>query len=397
MELEDDPPPFDVVQWLSGPDREDFPWDVRVSAPFLTLQQRSAVEIRAFFDGGILRERPVPHDLHFVVKVATGDNHWVPGCSHTRVPFPPQVGRFHAIEFADNVYLRPGLYTIALIAYDPILNKGNIWRRQVKVDALKKDKLPELDRNLRNIDFTSKDHPMAEGREWLPVNNKRSLCIDIVANTSMDWYLNPGLGRYWTAPHYSRAARIREPSVKLTDVLQVASVLSHLGLQKGRVRVSIVDVLRVKTYLNREDAAVLDWQRANRIIEAGNPPTVDKDALASQTQASAYLVDKLSEILEDDACAPGMEHPLKIVIVVSTDMVFAKHTPIRQIVPQGPASVLFFHYRIPKGIPADDDLGKMLKPANPRTVTVRDGLSFRKDLADLISHLERIGGRTDAK
>ena len=138
----------------------------------------------------------------------------------------------------------------------------------------------------------------------------------------------------------------------------------------------------------REDAADLDWQRAGQVVGTKAPPSIDIDSLASQPQASAYLLDKLHEILEDDACAPGKESPLKIVIVVGTDMVFAKHTPIRQIAPQDPASVLFFHFRT-RFIPAADDLSKMLKMTNCKAYTFQNGSSFREDLADLISRLEK--------
>ena len=70
-EANGDGPPFDVDRWLSGPDREDFRWDVQVSFPFLTLQQRYRVKIGALFDGGGLRHSTIQHDLHFVLKVAT--------------------------------------------------------------------------------------------------------------------------------------------------------------------------------------------------------------------------------------------------------------------------------------------------------------------------------------
>ena len=82
---------------------------------------------------GGLRHSAIQHDLHFVLKVATGDSNWVPGYSHTRVPFPPQEYNFNVIDFSDGVYLRPGRYTLALIVYDPILKKGNLWRKRVKV------------------------------------------------------------------------------------------------------------------------------------------------------------------------------------------------------------------------------------------------------------------------
>ena len=386
-EANEDGPPFDVDRWLNGPDREDFPWDVQASYPSLTLQQRYRVEIRVLFDGGGLRHSAIQHDLHFVLKVASGDSNWVPGYSHTRVPFPPQEYNFNVIDFSDSVYLRPGRYTIALIVFDPILKKGNLWRKRVKVSPISGNILPELDRDLPDIEFTSKERPLAEGKEWLPVKNSRSLCIDIVANISMDWHHERRLGVFYSA---SGRGWSSSPRVTSTDILQVASVLSHLGLRKGRVRVSIVDPLWMKTLFNREDAAVFDWQRASQVVEMRDPDTIDIGLLVSKMQASAYLVDKLQEILKVGACAPGTESPLKIVIVVSTHMVFAKQTVIRQVVPQDPASVRFFHFRIPKGIPADDDLYKMLKSANPQTITVADGLSFRKELAVLISRLENL-------
>jgi len=182
-ELKNDPLPSYINKWLDGPEREDFPWDVRISTPSLVLQQRNMVEIRAYFDGGSLRNRTSPQDLHFVLRVATEDNTWVPEYSHNCVPFPPQDSSFNVLEFTDQVYLRPGLYTVALIAFDPILQKGNVWRKRVKVPRHKSDKLPQLDRDLRNVAFTSKEQPLAEGRLWLPVKNNRSLCIDIVVNT----------------------------------------------------------------------------------------------------------------------------------------------------------------------------------------------------------------------
>jgi len=396
--------PFDVDQWLNGPDREDFSWDVRVSRPNLTLQQRYKVEITANFDGGRLRDRTTEHDLHFVLKVATEDNNWVPGYSHTRILFPLQVDKFNIVVLRDYVYLRPGSYTIALIAYDPILSKGNVWRKRVKVSPLRGDKLPELDRDLPYVEFPSKAPHLAApqlagGREWLPVKNNRSLCIDIVVNTSMDWDHKPDLGVQHPAA-WQAYARPRTPTVNLESILQVASVLSHLEPREGRVRVSVVDTLRMKTLADREDAGVFDWlhvsrrtddwQNNSRLIERNNRDTIDDDWSSSQPQACAYLLEKLQEILDDNACMFGTESTLKIVILVSTDMVFPENTTIDQIAPQDLDSIRFFHFKIPKGISADDDLQEMLKQTKPRKVTVRESGSFRKDLADLISRLEQL-------
>jgi len=43
---------------------------------------------------------------------------------------------------------------------------------------------------------------------------------------------------------------------------------------------------------------------SGRQVVGTKSASIDIDSLASQPQASAYLLDKLHEILEDDACAP---------------------------------------------------------------------------------------------
>jgi hypothetical protein len=57
---QEDEPPFNVEQWLNGPDREDFPWDVRISRPSLTFQQRYRVNIWAYFNADRLRKMLKP-------------------------------------------------------------------------------------------------------------------------------------------------------------------------------------------------------------------------------------------------------------------------------------------------------------------------------------------------
>ena len=381
----DDAPPFNVDQWLYGPDREDFSWSADIFPPILTLQQRYSVRVRASFyiRSDIVGDQTIPQDFHFVLKVAAGDGNWIPQYSYTRIPFPSKEDKYQILEFRDAVYLRPGLYTIALIAYDAISGKGNILHKRVTVSPVKRDKLPELDRDLPKVEFTSDERPLAKGREWLPVNNQRSLCIDIIANTSMDPYHHPTMGRNSTGRGPLRTGN------QSTPILQVASVLSHLGLSSGRVRVSIVDTLRMQTLFHREDASGFDWKRASQIATAKPSPTIDIDLVASQTQASAYLHDRVQEILEDSGCASGTEIPLKTVIVVSTDMVFPADTLIREIALPNRDSVRFFHFKIPMGDLAYDDLHKMLKRTEAKAFTVRNGASFRKNLADLIAYLEK--------
>jgi len=375
-------PPFDVDQWLRGPDRKEFSWTVSASSS-LTLQQRHILQVTAIIPGKRLPVSYVGRDLHFVLKIAAADNRWIPGYSYTRVPVPPRLEKFHSVGFGDSVYLRPGRYTVALMVYDPVVKKGNLWRKQVRISTIDDDPLPELDRNLKYIQFMNPSGSLlAEGREWLPVRNKRRVCIDVVANAPVDPDHVAGRGYY---------PRTRQPLYypRTRETLQASSVLSNLTLSNGQIRVTILDALRMTTHFDREDAASFDWQQAGDVLAHRDSTTIEKSLVAAQTEASAYLCDRVNEILEDNACAPSTDSPLRIVIFVSRQMVFPKHTEIRQVIPPNPEAVQFYYVSISE-LYRDDDLAEMLKRTKPRKMSGSDPFQFRKDLADLISYLKTL-------
>jgi len=375
--------PFDIDQWLEYSKREDFSWSVSVSKPYLTFQQRFVVRVSGKISGKRLPKSENGNDLHFVIKVSSEDNTKTPSASYTNVPVPP-IDEPYDVSFRSSFYLRPGSYTITLIVFDSVSGKGNVQRKQVKVSPLKDDELPELDRNFKDIEFVTQTNEIFQsGREWLPVENSRCLCVDIVTNIPLDQTRKNSeeFGR-----HYSNPA----------SVLQAASVLSHLGLQNSRIRLSLLDSLQVKTVLNRRNADNIAWQYTGRdLLYRGNSQTIDYNTIKGQTEASAYLHDLLSKIMKEDECTLKAKSAEKIVIVISGPMKFAKRTNIRRFNPgevtQNNTPVHFFYFLIPNSLTigsSDDDLNEMLVPVEPQTFTVRDPRSFRTALANFISQLE---------
>jgi hypothetical protein len=394
-----DAPPFEANRWLDGPNQKNFPWEVLISPPYWSFQQRQMVQINVNINGDRLQDPKNRKDLHFVIKVTAADTRLVSDYSYESVPIKQELDGSRQIHYVNRISLRPGLYSIAILVYDALLHKGNVRQKRVRVNRPKGDPLPELDRDLPDIEFFptkpqedqasyGMDWPLSRGKEWLPVNNNRCLCIDIVANTSVDYDSNYQLGQFdaWNDLHRS--------DVKSSDVLQASSVLSHLTLRKGRIRVSILDTLRMKTFLDWEEASTIDWQRVIESLEKRDPFTINADVLGSQTQASAYLSDKLQKIMEDDACANEAEIPLKIVIVVSRDTLFAERIRLRPVLtripPQDPASVRFFYFCLTEPGKWDDDLFMMLKKTKPQRFNILDPYSFRTTLAALISSLEQM-------
>jgi hypothetical protein len=378
--------PFDIDQWLGYSKREDFSWSVSVSKPYLTFQQRFVVGVRGQISGSRLPKSENGNDLHFLMEVASEDNAKVPGYAYDNVPVPPDIDEPYDVNFSSSVYLRPGGYTITLIVYDSVSGKGNVQRKQVKVSPLKNDELPELDRDFKDIEFVTQTSEIFQsGREWLPVGNNRCLCIDIVANVPLDRNQSnrEEFGRHYSNPIY---------------VLRAVSVLSHLGLQNGRIRVSLLDALQVKTVFNRKNADNIDWQDTDWDLSyRENSQTIDYGTIKAQTEASAYLLNLLNKIMKEDECTLKAKFPAKIVIVISGPMKFAKRTPVMQFNPgevtQNGTPVYFFYFRMPNNLTlgsSDDDLDEMLDPVELQTYTVMDPRSFRTALATFISQLESL-------
>lgn len=384
-EQRDDPLPFDLNQWMSYQNRKDFPIKVSVLKPYLTFQQRLLVRVRTAIETSEFPEDGIDPEFHLVMRVASKGKDWYPGYSYTNVAIHRIQGMLAPDYYVDSgLYVRPGSYRILLIVYDSVSGRGNVLRKEFNVSSVKGAELRDLDRYFPQVEFAT-DPPLASGREWLPVSNSRCLCIDIVANAASGNNTQSGedFGKHSANP---------------LDTLQVASVLSHLALLKGSIRVTIVDALQAKTHSDREDAVGFDWQSSYQaLMHQEEPDTIDYGTLQAQTEASGYLHDRIRAIIERDDCARETEQPLKIVIIVSGPLQFPARTPIRPWDPQDfvqdSASLRLFYFRImsrsayyEKG---RDDLRKMLEPVEPQTIVIKDPGSFREALVKLISQFEK--------
>lgn len=389
-----DPPPFEIDGLLKDPDRKDFPWQVWAADPYLTPQQRFLVAVRATINCGRLRRRELSRDMHFVLKIGSSDGRWLSEYSYTRVRVPPKLDKSFQIQYIGGLYLRPGRYVIALIAHDGVLKTTNVWRSSLTVNRLKKDPLPDLDKNLPDVEFIheapetyfSKGYfwydpnwPLSSFWEWLPVKSGRCLCIDIIANTSVD------------SDKIRSISRIPGSS---SHVLKISSVLSHLKPNSGQVRVSILDAQRMKTHLYRRDAAGFDWKGASRLVERQNPDVIDADLLDPKSQGIDYLFNTIRKIANDVSCAPKEKSPLKILILVSGDLVL----PMLSRLPAAAAQSLLqdrsaAHFLcFIAGSAQNTYLAKILTKMEPepQIFSTRDPRIFRDTLASAISSLEAL-------
>src|SRR5258708_30224864 len=159
---------FSVQSWLEGPDRRDFPWEVRIDPPTLTYQQRFLLEVTAAVDGSVLRQKPYRH-FTIIVKLADKDGHCLPGDDATDYAVTQPTGPIDQLRFYTGVYVRPGDYRIAVLMYDSAHQEGNVKHVTLHVPAPKHDPLPELARDFPAVEFSPRNPRLSHA----PIHNPR--------------------------------------------------------------------------------------------------------------------------------------------------------------------------------------------------------------------------------
>jgi hypothetical protein len=387
------PPDLPIENWLRGPEREDFKWKVKILPSWLTFQQRHAVQVQADFHLRELRKRGISTDeLHIVLKVATPDGEWLPGQAYNQLEIKSEDG--DDISTVATLYARPGKYQLALIAYDSRHQRGNLWRADLTVPGVKKDPLPGADRSLPVIQFLppatlarSKGRfgthrilfdasAFGEGKLTLAVLNDRPVQIDILANVALSDALNvPG----HQAPDWLY-------KVNADTLLQASNVLSQLDLKHGCVRFSAMDILRQKAFVDREDAAHLDWNEIVKQVQELQRVKIEARVLANRKQTAGLFAKFIDQLLEGPGCEFA-EPPVHVLIVVGDAFIFPTGTVMRTVQSR-PDTHAYYLKLMPIGAGNWDQVEGVLKPLRPSRFEFANSLRFRAVLATLITRIQ---------
>jgi hypothetical protein len=369
-------PPFDVDAFIRTHTKNNL--SVKVN---LRISQVSSQRFIARLNADLYGRRSLVsnerRDIHFVLKVARADHRWAPGLSYNRVEVPAEFVSPYMVQYEDKVLLRPGKYTFVFVVYDPILKRGNIWRKTVQTPPFRKEhNIAENSTITADVEFQISPGKAKEEEElydkantiqeseWLPVGNNRKLCIDIIANTSIDYDFNPLL-RMKTIVDNRNYARMQQmkgffPSIQ---VLQTASNLAHLQLKNGRVLVTVVDALRMEHLYDRIDAAKIDWQQVQETVIKQDSDKIAIDRISANHAYGQFLYDIISGIMHD-SCMPEAQSPFRLIIVVNAELRFPKKTVIPKLGPVNPDNIRVIQIH-KEGEFAYDDMYKILKKTKP--------------------------------
>lgn len=385
-----------LAEWLRAGERQDFPWDVRIRGPWLTFQQRRLTQIQLSFRVADAQKAGLSlPDLYFVVKIGSEDGRWFEGQSFRHFVPPPDLKPSDQVQFIVNVNVQPGSYRVVIMAYDAAHNSGNLTRRTLQVQPLKDDPMPQMARNLPTVEFLASSNPMRIGagrftsiltaNPWdlgsgdlaLPVSTRKPTVVDVVVNVSLSEVTNL---RHGEAPEWRY-------QINAATLLQVAHVLSQLDLRQGCVRLSMIDLRRLKIFVDHGEVQGLDWQKIRNDLETLNRNQIDVRALAGQKQEPAFLARYLERLREEPAACEAGPQSEHVLLIVSDAFVFPNGTKMTAVGSAHGGQKAFYLRLVPIAGPRWDEIKSVLKPLQPIQFDVSDARQFRRSLASIMERM----------
>jgi hypothetical protein len=318
--------------------------------------------------------------LHLIVRVADEHGKFFDGGDYTRIDLKSLPAHAASIGWHTNFYARPGVYQVSLLVFDEASNQHYLWRDTVKLHSAKV--LPDLDRDLPQVEFVDLHHRRAPVGEHLPIDNERPLRIDVIMNLTGDRQMS------LTNRFYSR---LRQFSLE-GALVGAVSVMSQMQPANGCVRISAIDILHLQIARDRAAAdANVDWQQVREtILKNRDTQTVDLKTLTGRQKAREFFRRYIDKVISDDSgCSGGGSKPDRAVIVVSDALEFPNGTDKEPVAVPEQRGGRFYHVKIAFPGPTFDNLGHMLDPLHPRRFTVNQPKDLRRAIAEIIHDLEQ--------
>jgi len=179
--------------------------------------------------------------------------------------------------------------------------------------------LPDIDRDLPKVEFLDLSRIRPPIPEYLPVHTQAPVQVDVVFNLTGNQQLS-------LTPN--NLDSFRPPYAE--DALRGAiALLAQLAPSHGCVRVSAIDILRLKVALDRSSADpesnLNQIQQAIPIVR--DNASVDAHTLAGRTKAREFFHRFLEKVISDNAaCSPGFLNADRAIISVSDSLIFPEGT-----------------------------------------------------------------------
>lgn len=399
-----------IDEWLAQGEHKSFTWEVHVSHPALTFQQRYRLWVTASVDTRSLQSRSVERDLHFVLKVADEEGKWFDGDTYNELSIKKKFGRSEDIQFEAGLYLQPGAYTVAVVIYDAVLNEHNTSFTHVVVKPPARDEFPGLLDGLPKVEFLPIPveglASLAAGHASLTVPTKEPVQFDLIvdlglpvqpAPSRVDPDQLPGPSRTW--PQRTIAAHRMELPTGVRNtvkgyqsrLLEAASVLGDLNFPEGCTSVTVINSLKRRTIMNAQPAISADWAKTWTNVVNTDLNLVSADELSGTAQAARFFSDQVESVIQQDSrCDSDSRTATRIVGVLSAGAQFPQTNSLPNLEQEGGCRVFYLQQSEEGESLISDNLPKMLAALHPIHLRFSNPGEFRRKLSEFVKTIAAI-------
>ena len=365
--------PPNVLQLLRSNDQIQIKSKLEISKPILTFHQQFLVLVRYGVAGKPLRKSKY-RQLHFVLRVKDEQGNWYQGAQYSSFEVPEQF-KNGDIEFSTSVYLRPGTYQFAIGLLESATGHANVNHLVITVPPPKKDRIPQINELLPPVEFPAS---MPDSKGMWPISLQMARLSLPGRNRQLDILLN-----------VTKASRSDWLYRRQTEeVLAIGSVLGRLSLPDGCVRVSVIDALRTKIVLDRQNADQIDWGKLQASIEELDQNTIDISALENQRRVAEFTQRFIEGLARDTKGCTSSPNEEPVTAVISADLVL----PLGAKIPRSPLRELtdVYYFHVGTGSAWMDGVGQILSSAKARKMNCSNPLKAREGIAEFITSLSTV-------
>ncbi len=402
-------------------ERSQIPWEVKLASPRLRLDQRLEAVIDVELSNATLNRHAAQHDLILMVRMSQHDGDWLPGHSRlTKQLDQPLPGRT-TLVFTVRALVVPGNYRVGVVLLDRLSGHSSIALRPLRVDPPIPEPLPQAFRHLPSVEFIHSQEslddvmlPDLEGRLWLPIQTQRPLHLELLVNFShseefmgrgrspaLDWWS----GLRWRWPRIGRRARPKADD-NLAMILSALKPLAEMAVSNGSLRITALDLGNRTILFEQRDPNPLDWPKLRDALSQLNSNVVTADALAASKESPAFLRDVLHQrlapaqgvapqvascsVAQAPQAAASVEEPLRIMIVLSSAMLFVSGSDVLPVNPPQNCDCRVYYLRLRLLGNIWDQIDDVLDPLKPRRFDIGSPADYRSAIAAILNDLRSL-------
>jgi hypothetical protein len=383
------PDPFfnqtQFAQWAGSGPQEEVPWKVHAQSTGLSVYQRLSALVVAEIEGRYLKQRPTSGDLVAQLQLIDHDGRVYRDHSILTIdPRRPDVS--NGAYFAWSLFMLPGEYDLVLTLVDKVTGKRNYAHRNLHIDRLNKDPLPEAWRDLPAVEFLRVEnppdsyfHPDSWSRLRLPLTSQHPVRIEVLANLT-------GTGRAMVSH--------RAYNFNLTSLLPILKTFSQMEVQNGVLNFEVLDLVRRQVSFEQDNAHNLDWPRLKEAVTRADPTKIDVRALQDVKHTASFMRQEVARRLGD---GKDNQEATPVLVVISSAAFFDSFDDINDtLLPKECNCAIYYIRYSPVGMrrrlsPVEfDNVKKVLKPLPVRRHYAETPEDLRRIMAEIIQDVSKM-------